>query len=569
MLTWFDIEPFRYWLVAWICFIGFLIVAVSPLLGETVPLIKRHLGRTAAPGAFYLAMALAFIAFRWPLFFYEAELNPDESQIIAAAITLQHDPVYWRSVNGATHGPLVEYPLLLIGLLPFPIAYGSARLIGAVLMFGVMVAAHRLLHRAFSDAVARIAVLPLFCFLAFVSYWDLVHYSSEHTPAALLAIGTALLGLELLSRNQNPAGSWRWLAGGVVMGAAPLAKLQVGPITLVLLIAAALLDLCTPRPWSQRLSRLLSLTLAVMIVPLSFLTLTAATGGLSYAWQVYFVHNVVYAGARHHPISDMLTGFWSFVKLVDGLPAFLAGVSVIIAMAVTRWRSFSPQTRHLVLLSGTFALASFLAVIFPGRRFMHYLLLLVGPMGLLAGSLFAAVWVSLRRTSFRFGWLILFLAIGVAPQIWSRTRLPHPHVGQLADSQAGAKSEVARNILRYASPGEPLGQWGWMARYHVQTQMPQATQEGATPLQIDFTPLRSFYRTHYLHALYSSQPPVFIDAVGPGNFAYTHRPDASHETWPELNDYIAAGYTLVADIDGTRIYVRNDRLHLATDQAAP
>jgi hypothetical protein len=33
----------------------------------------------------------------------------------------------------------------------------------------------------------------------------------------------------------------------------------------------------------------------------------------------------------------------------------------------------------------------------------------------------------------------------------------------------------------------------------------------------------------------------------------------AHEAVPALGDWIAANYTLVADLAGTRLYVRNDR----------
>ena len=45
-----------------------------------------------------------------------------------------------------------------------------------------------------------------------------------------------------------------------------------------------------------------------------------------------------------------------------------------------------------------------------------------------------------------------------------------------------------------------------------------------------------------------------------GNFLYEDRAECAHEAFPELRDYIANNYHLVRDVEGTRIYVRNDRL---------
>jgi hypothetical protein len=52
---------------------------------------------------------------------------------------------------------------------------------------------------------------------------------------------------------------------------------------------------------------------------------------------------------------------------------------------------------------------------------------------------------------------------------------------------------------------------------------------------------------------------VFADAVGPGGFAFTDR-DRAHECFPPLRDWVRGHYTQIADLDGTRLYVRNDRL---------
>ena len=60
----------------------------------------------------WLLLAGALLAFRWPTLWIPHQQNPDESQLIAGAIALRHDPVFRRSVDGGTAGPLDFYPLL-------------------------------------------------------------------------------------------------------------------------------------------------------------------------------------------------------------------------------------------------------------------------------------------------------------------------------------------------------------------------------------------------------------------------------------------------------------------------
>src|SRR5688572_6555404 len=52
------------------------------------------------------------LCFRWELILAPFEFNPDEAQLIAGALTLRHDPVFWRSVDGLTAGPFVFIPLI-------------------------------------------------------------------------------------------------------------------------------------------------------------------------------------------------------------------------------------------------------------------------------------------------------------------------------------------------------------------------------------------------------------------------------------------------------------------------
>jgi len=562
VLLWFDTHPVCYWSIAWSSFGALLFAALIPILGEIFPSLDRRLPRRRFPVWLFCALlAVTLFAFRWPLFFFEAELNPDESQLIAGAITLQHDPVFWRSVNGATYGPLDEYPLLLARLFFLPLDYGSARLVGTLLMLGTLFSTYRLLVHAFGDAVARVGLLPLASFLSFLTFWDLVHYSSEHVPVALLALAMAMLGGELVRADPKPRWSWCRLVGGIALGAAPYAKLQTGPIAAAVFIAVILLDAyARPRVWRRFLARTATLMAGALLMPLGFLVMTLLSGTTEYAWRTYILQNLVYAGDHHFSHSAMLAGFVEYLKVADGLYPFLAGCAVATLAGAGFALKFTARTRHLLFLACALALASFVAVLFPGRRYTHYLLLLVVPAATLGAGIFGGCWEILRNRPTRILLLAAFCLVGILPQILSSGQRAHPQLGHLRESQASARGEVARLILQHAKPGESLGQWGWMPRYHVQTRMPHATPEGNSVLEIAGSPQRDFYREHYLARLQAAPPPVFIDSVGPGSFVFENRSETGHETWEELADFIAARYELIADTAGTRIYLRKDRL---------
>ncbi len=98
------------------------------------------------------------------------------------------------------------------------------------------------------------------------------------------------------------------------------------------------------------------------------------------------------------------------------------------------------------------------------------------------------------------------------------------------------------------------------ALFWVETGLTQATRDAETSHQIEPHEYQNYYRDRFLRDLRRSQPPVFIDAVGAGNYVYEDRNELAHETFPELRDYLASNYQLVRDVDGTRVYIRNDRL---------
>jgi hypothetical protein len=98
-----------------------------------------------------------------------------------------------------------------------------------------------------------------------------------------------------------------------------------------------------------------------------------------------------------------------------------------------------------------------------------------------------------------------------------------------------------------------------MNRYYVESGLRQATRDANTSGSIFFSPFHDYAREIYLGDLRKSAPPVFVDAVGPGNFYLNDRRLAHDAIFPELAAYIRENYTRVAEIGGSRIYVRNDR----------
>ena len=117
--------------------------------------------------------------------------------------------------------------------------------------------------------------------------------------------------------------------------------------------------------------------------------------------------------------------------------------------------------------------------------------------------------------------------------------------------------EVAREIMRYASPGERLMIWGWAPRYYVLTGMRPGTRYGHSAFAHD----DPYFFDLFVKDFDRSRPPVFVDAEDP---IFKARLDA----YPALAVRIARDYEQVAIVGETRIYVARTRLEaLASSRA--
>lgn len=565
MVLWFDTHPAAYWIVAWTSFGLAAGVALVPLIAglRSEALEARWLHRM--PRWLFLVLTLlCLLAFRWPIWCVPAEFNPDESQFLAEALALQHRPVFWAAVDGTTHGPLDVFPLLLLRGTGLHYDYFGERLLATVLMLGLIYGCLRALAARSRESVARCAVLPLLALLAFDSYWDLVVYSSEVVPVALLAVGAGLLVSDLELQKSRQAWSGRWLAAGLLLGAVPMAKLQGAPVAAALLAGGAIWELTLGGvDRHTRWRRVGTLAASSLVPTILFSSIAWIAGAGADAWRSYIVQNVVYAAVGECSHLQMIQDFWKLVEQATGLAPFLAGAAWVAALCVPGlWRARA-QTWRFVAFATIFLLVSFAAAIAPARHFPHYLLFVIAPAGLLAAALWQNVWQAAeswpRRSWFRAGLLLCYVGVLVVPQVVTRASAHHPYLGGLRGFKPLGGDPLTIELQRHAQPGEPLGMWGWRCRTYVETGLRPATREAHTYQQIFASPQRAYFRDRYLQDLERSGPPVFVDAVGPGGVLFTNRAEA-HESFPALRAYLAAHYRQTAEIDGCRIYVRLDRL---------
>ncbi|MEO7415376.1 MAG: hypothetical protein ABIZ81_18680 [Opitutaceae bacterium] len=548
LFQWFDTHPHSYWLILTLPSLLWLASAVQPIF-ET----GKRRGSWKSDAAFLVLLLGTLVAWRWPHWLNANPFNPDESQFIAGAITLTRDPLFWRAVDGTTSGPLNFYALLPLHGLGLPLDYFSARLTGVLLVWMAIVGCYRLFVSWYGVAPGRLAVLPLTAFFAVATDADFLHYSSEHVPLALIAI--AAWGL---FRCYAPGEKrWGFLAGGLVAGMLPWAKLQTAPIAATLVLLA--LGRVMTEPDLAKRGRIragLKLIGAAALPSLVIIMVIGAAGQLGHLYRDYLVQNFSYLD-QNWSTGSAVRQLWVFSLESRNLPAF-GGIAI--ALIVFAGIAGKAASKKAFIAAGILTGVAVWCVVAPKRPSLHYTLLAIIPLGLWAGTSIGELWNQGSRISSRRLWAAVAAvgALGVIVGIRAAQGAP-AMFGEFADHWRRPRSATGNIVRALTNPDDRLAVWGWMDRVYVETGLPQATRESETFEQIAPSRQQQHYRDRYVGDITRTRPAVFIDATGPGAPYFNDRAASSHEIVPALAEFVQNNYRLLTDLGYALIYVRADR----------
>ena len=515
----------------------------------------------------FIPASLAVLFFlRLPSIAYNQEINPDESQMITQGRTLAVDPVYFRSVDGTTIGPLDSYALIAPSWIGLPFDYTSARLLGFLLIAGSLFFLYKTARHWFGERPAQLALLPVLFTLGLTQNGDLLSYCSELVPIFLLSVGTWLLsGID--SRRQPAYGTLFLI--GLLLGLVPLGKLQGAPLAAVLGVGAFVIILRQQTRWLQKLTQLALLGLGTLTFPIAFVGMAWANGLYDDFWLFYIEGNLRYGGNTDHwqniiNFPRHLAKGQEFGGLVDfGLLLTLAAVGRYVTMAE---RPVVSETWAVRLgFIGLSALSAFYAVTRTGTEFVHYFFFMVGPLFLLLAVAWKVLLLPHKSPAFRLirrlapvlfltvlaGKSVLNHAQGASPGFYPYNRL------ELSTPQP----PVVQQIRKYAGEGETLVVWGWRCDYYVSAKMRQGTAENHSERCVFQSPMTPIYQQRYLNDFYRSFPPVFVDAVGSQNMWLTDHKTQGHEIIKPLGAFVKAHYKFIGTENDARIYVRLDRIN--------
>lgn len=508
------------------------------------------------PWFYWSLLAVVLVVGRWTMIRLPYELYPDESQLLAGALTLRNDPLFWRSVDGGTAGPLDYFALLPAAYFSGTSSYAVTRLIAALLIWGTLVGAGETIARISGRAASRLVVLPALAFEAFTTSPEFVHYSTEIVPGFMLALAI----LASVRQSQQPSRGNLW-AAALLLGAVPFAKLQAGPLAAGVGLMLVLGEVRAGR------SRNLGILVAAALLPTLLITaVMTVTGQVEHMVIPYFLQNLRYAEGGRLPLDQNLA-LLAQQSLTNGYHAlWKAGTVVFCLAAVGLARGIPRIHRGHALAAGVLLFLSAAIVLSPGRPYHHYLNFLTLPLTLLAGVSLAAL-ITAREQMPTPRWpgsgfpLALLLLCGLAPLLGLALSFrpdPFAYYNTVVTAPKPAHRELVARIKGASRPGESLGLWGWRSSLYVETGLHQANRLAHTEFLLVASPWQKYYLRRYIEDLAASAPPVFVDASGPGNFRFTTRATA-HEIYPLLRDWVARHYQLAGEWDGVRVYVRQDR----------
>lgn len=527
---------------------AFLVLA----LAWAGPAVRNPGQRWPRPWAWWLLLGASLLCFRLPVIGLPYEIHPDESQLLAGAITLRHDPLFWRAIDGGTAGPLDYFAVLPAAYFPGVSAYVAARVIATVLVWGTLVAAAEAVVLLTACSRVRLAALPALLFAAFTSSPEFLPYSTEQVPALLVILAVyTMTRQELRPRPVN-----LWLTG-LLLGAVPWAKLQAVPLAACLGLFLAGREFI-----AGRRRETLLLVVGAALPTVVALLVVAIFDQTEHLVVPYFLQNLLYTQTGRQSLRTVLAQFGDQAVTNGYLAAWLAG-SLAFVLPLLPWlRSAPGRIQRLAAgFAALLALASACALA-PGRPYSHYLHFLAGPLTLLCGVLLAAGWSgappSPGRDRRMLGWFALCLMVPLLALRLSSRPDPYAYYNHVLSQPGPAHQALAAQVRTLTQPGEALGVWGWRSSLYVETGLIQATRQAHTESLLIAGPSQSYYLRTYAEKLAAAPPPVFVDAVGPGNFRFEDRAVA-HELMPFLRQWIAEHYILVSDQDGCRFYVRRDR----------
>lgn len=504
-------------------------------------------------GVFLVLLAIALPVWRWRSLTYNGEINVDESQILAQALRYKLDPIPWRSVDGGSGGPLYTWALFWAPLFGLKFGYLPARITGLFCYWltcaGLSLTASRLVGKRF----ALLMAMPVVTLSLTAFNFDYVFFSSEQLPMALMAWSCFLL--TLLAPFPKPSTAYLL---GLLTGALPFCKIQVGPAGVVLWSIGAITI------WIHRLNtpNLRRVIIAHVLGGLTFASFILLPVIFLGAWDD-FVNLYLKGGLgyRNSMVSSVWEPFGNLWKLINAVSEFKSHyLSLLLlaaglgALVIVCRKNVSSKPWLAVIAALLFAFTNAYSIVRSGYPFPHYTLLLLVPATVLAclPGLFADE-ESLKSATFKNYALLSVVVLSVVPQ-FRQVCQDYQKQPALLGSWGTGIHPIGEVIQKLTKPGDTILVWGYAPKFHVFSGVPPAYRVITTlPLLMepDMSPTAPAV-VRYMSDLNQHPPALIIDAPDEFWFPDDKVPKGSaarHFLHPPTSTLVSKNYDLVGSMN--------------------
>lgn len=506
---------------------------------------------------------LVLVFIRYPFLSYNQELEVDESQMLAQALSLKNDLIYWKSVDGTTQGPLTIYFLIIPTLLGISFDYTMARMLGLLVLSATLALIYLTFQNFFSRKTAILIFAPIGLFyLLSMGYFSAL--CNEYLVLFLLAICFWLFSL--IYKQTVPTRTALFLLS-FVSGMIPFAKLQGVPTAIFITLFTTILILVRSK---TKIKDLLIFCLGGISFPSTILLLVYYFGVYNYFWDFYIIGNMEHSGGG--TLLERLALIPSFLNLSGQFIFLLFNYFILFLVAFWILIKYKVYPRlfsnFLFYFSFSHFIVAVYAILKSGYFFQHYLQFLIIPLGLLIG---VVTQISLEQINWNknsmWRWSIMWLIICFSPHayykaatILGRWSIHNPMISKSDLGKPVVISPVSKEISKHIEKGDAITIWGWKPSYHIETKAPQGTADVMIYRLITIAPKQKDYIQKYLKDLKRTRPVVFVDEVNSRSIWFDSPETVGHEHISEIKDFVAQNYSLISTIENERIYVRNDRL---------
>jgi hypothetical protein len=510
-----------------------------------------------------LLLGVLYSTVKVPFLSYNGPINVDESQMLTQAITLSHDPVFWRSVDGTTSGPLNSYLIWLFGCLGFAFNYYLVHGLAVALVLLTIWITYRTLILLVLRSAAILSTLILYCFLITTSFGDFNHFNSELPSVVLLGVVLFLI----VKVNMSSQPSYRlYFVLGVVGCLVPFAKLQGGALAFGGLLFAFLHLLFHTIPKKQKIYSLISLIGGSLLVLLVVFALLVYFKIAEETYVMYIVANLSYIRKSNfdkdfYNLFLRISKDYFYFLLVSGSLWLISGISQFKNQKLS-----IPQNLFYNFLFFNL-LISLWVVTKSGYHFGHYLFYTFIPITLLNAYSIQQL-IKAEHQKFRLSVTTQMVVIAIGYLGIYGYKLGRPDQSFRFPAVPGRDLNVASIIRQYTKPSDCLMVWGWNSWYYIETGLWQATRQNDSVRCMNLSKtigsvrdrsLLKWYRSQFMDYLTKNRPAVIVDEARVNSLFYDTA-NLDIETFPALKSFIDRHYQLVQEVEGIFVFVRKDRL---------